>query len=92
MDRASFPRYNNTKIIKFGWKLFILLVSAHGLSFTARPLRDKRASPLKKRNIRFLATSLWSTVIFFTCLDRASFPHYNNTKILKLVENFLFPE
>ena len=25
LDRASFPRYNNTKIIKFGWELFILL-------------------------------------------------------------------
>ena len=25
LDRTSFPHYNNTKIIKFGWKLFILL-------------------------------------------------------------------
>ena len=27
---------------------------------------------------------------FFTLLNRASFSHYNNTKIIKLVENFLF--
>ena len=23
LDRASFPHHNNTKIIKFGWELFI---------------------------------------------------------------------
>ena len=40
----------------------------------------------KKRNSqysRFFRTLLWSTVIFFTLLNRASFPHYNNTKIIK---------
>ena len=31
---ASFPHYNNTKIIKFGWELFILWVISHGLSFS----------------------------------------------------------
>ena len=41
-----------------------------------------RVAP-KKRNSRFLRTLLWSTVILFTLLDRASFPHYNNTKIIK---------
>ena len=33
MDRASFP-HNNTKIIKFGWELFILWVISYGLSFS----------------------------------------------------------
>ena len=33
-DRASFPHYNNTKIIKFGWELFILWVISYGLSFS----------------------------------------------------------
>ena len=33
LDRASFPPCNNTKIIKFGWKLFILWVISYGLSF-----------------------------------------------------------
>ena len=45
-----------------------------------------RVAPKKKRNSRhsrFFRTFLWSTVIFFTLLDRASFPHYNNTKIIK---------
>ena len=34
MHRASFPHYNNTKIIKFGWELFILWVISYGLSFS----------------------------------------------------------
>ena len=33
LDRASFLHYNNTKIIKFGWELFILWVISCGLSF-----------------------------------------------------------
>ena len=40
----------------------------------------------QKRNSRygkFFRTLLWSTVIFFTLVDRASFPHYNNTRIIK---------
>ena len=34
LDRASFPHYKNTKIIKFGWELFILWVISYGLSFS----------------------------------------------------------
>ena len=34
LDRTSFPHYNNTKIIKIGWKLFILWVISYGLSFS----------------------------------------------------------
>ena len=39
----SFPHYNNTKIIKFGWKLFILWVISYGLSFSDLPLICHRA-------------------------------------------------
>ena len=42
--------------------------------------------PKKTRKSRyswFFRTLLWSRVIFFTLLNRASFPHYNNTKIIK---------
>ena len=41
-------------------------------------------------------TLLWLTVNYFTLLDRASFPHYNNTKIIKFgwelyfMSNFLW--
>ena len=34
LDRASFPHYNNTKIIKFGRELFILWAISYGLSFS----------------------------------------------------------
>ena len=34
LDKASFPHYNNNKIIKFGWELFILWVISYGLSFS----------------------------------------------------------
>ena len=34
LDRASFLHYNTTKIIKFGWELFILWVISYGLSFS----------------------------------------------------------
>ena len=34
LGRASFPHYNNTKIIKFGWELFISWVISYGLSFS----------------------------------------------------------
>ena len=34
LDRPSFPHYNNTKIIKFGWELFILWVISYRLSFS----------------------------------------------------------
>ena len=33
LDRVSFSHYNNTKIIKFGWEIFILWVISYGLSF-----------------------------------------------------------
>ena len=34
LDRASFPHYNNIKIMKFGWELLILWVISYGLSFS----------------------------------------------------------
>ena len=42
LDRASFPHYNNTNIIKFGWERFILWVISYGLSF--RDLPDFQSS------------------------------------------------
>ena len=38
----------------------------------------------QKRNSRFfLGLCSDQQLSFFTCLDRASFPHYNKTKIIK---------
>ena len=39
--------------------------------------------PKKHRNSRFLGLYSDQQLSFFTLLDRASFPHYNNTKIIK---------
>ena len=46
--RASFPHYNNTKIIKFGWELFILWLISYGLSFSGFAIVINRASELWK--------------------------------------------
>ena len=84
LDRASFPHYNNTKIMKFGWKLLILWVIFYGLSFSGFTINlSLVGGPPKNGIVWCFRTLFWSTVIFFTCLDRASFPHYNNTKIIK---------
>ena len=46
LDRTYFPHYNNTKIIKFRWELFILWVISYGLSFSGFAIN--RASELWK--------------------------------------------
>ena len=83
LDRTSFPHYNNTKIIKFGWKLFILWVISYGRSFSGFAINFSLVGgPPKNGTVNF--SGLCSVeVIFFTLLDRASFPHYNDTKIIK---------
>ena len=59
------------------------------LSLTGPPVElhliDIPGGPKKwnSRYSRVFRTLLWSKVIFFTLLDRESFPHYNNTKIIK---------
>ena len=84
MDRTSFPHYNNTKIIKFGCKLFILWVISYGLSFSGFAINFSLVGgPPKNGTVDFFFTLLWCTVICFTLLDRASFPRYNDTKIIK---------
>ena len=67
LDRTSFPHYNNIKIIKFGWKLFILWVIYYGLSFSGFAINF--SWPPKKRNSQLFRTLLWWTVIFITLLD-----------------------
>ena len=57
LDRTSFLHYNNTKIIKFGWKLFILWVISYRLSFLDLPLICHRASKLWKSGITKILAS-----------------------------------
>ena len=71
--------------MKFGWKLLILWVISYGLSFSgfAINLSLVGGSP-KNGTVDFLGLcSDQQLSFFFTLLDRASFLHYNNTKIIK---------
>ena len=84
LDRTSFPRYNNTKIIEFGWKLFILWVFSYGLSFSGFAIKFAlMCGPSKNGTFDFLGLCSDQQLSLFTRLDKASFPHYNNTKIIK---------
>ena len=84
LDRASFPRYNNTKIITFGWKPFILWVFSYGLSFSGFAIKFALVGgPSKDGTFDFLGLCSDQQLSFFTCLDRAPFPYYNNTNIIK---------
>ena len=81
LDRASFPHYtcyNNIKIIKFGWELFILWVISYGLSFSgfARfaefpdTINDSFSSTCA--NTYQHSTSYKEISVPMTCLDRKS--------------------
>ena len=84
LDRTSFPHYNNTKIIKFGWKLFILWVISYGLSFSGFAINFSLVGgPPKNETVDFLGLCSDKQLFFFILLDRTYFPHYNNTKIIK---------
>ena len=75
LHRASFPRYNNTKIIKFAWELFILWVVSYGLSFSgfARfpEFRDTIIDSFSSTcvNTYQLSTSYKEISVPMTCLD-----------------------
>ena len=76
--------------INIRWGIpFILVYLMHFFTCTVYRVTPPKKKKKKKkrnknnRNSRFFRTLLSSTVIFFHFLDRASFPHYNNTKIIK---------
>ena len=50
LDRASFPHYNNPKVIKFGGELFILWVISYGLSFSGFAINLSLIVPRNTRN------------------------------------------
>ena len=54
LDRASFPHYNNTKIIQFGWELFILWVISGFARFPEfrGTINDKYRKSRKWQSIR----------------------------------------
>ena len=85
LDRASFPHYNNTKIIKFGWEYIILWVISYGLSFSgfARipefrgTINDSFSSTCA--NTYQHSTSYKEISVTMTCLDCKSL--LGNTRI-----------
>ena len=82
MDRASFRHYNNTKIIKFVWELFILWVISYGLSFSgfARgTINDSFSSSSTCANTYQHSTSYKEISLSMTCLDCKSL--LGNTRI-----------
>ena len=89
LDRASFSHYNNTKIIKFGWELFILWVISYGLSFSgfARfpefrgTINDSFSSKYVRQHMcwRQHSTSYKEISVPMTCLDCKSL--LGNTRI-----------
>ena len=86
LDRASFPHYNNTKINKFGWEVFILWVISYGLSFSRFAINMSLLVLFTEQSIQSIChAGLCSNqqLSSFTLVDGASFLHYNNTKIIK---------
>ena len=86
LDRTSFSHYNNTKIIQFGWKLFILWVISYGLSFSGFAINFSLVGgPPKKKTEQSIFLGLCSDeqLFFSPCWIEHLFPHYNDTKIIK---------
>ena len=84
LDRTSFPHYNNTKIIKFGWKLFILWVISYGLSFSGFAINFSLVvAPQKTEQSIFLGLCSDEQLFLSLCWIEHSFPHYNDTKIIE---------
>ena len=44
LDRASFPHYNNSKIIKFGWELLMLWVIYYGLMKITHEMKSSQSN------------------------------------------------
>ena len=68
LDRTSFPHYNNTKIIKFGWKLFLLWVISYGLSFSGFAINFPLVGgPPKNGTVNFLGLCSDEQLFFSPC-------------------------
>ena len=93
LDRASFPHYNNTKIIKFGWELFILWVISYGLSFSGFAINFSLVGgPPKNETVDFLGLCSDEQLIFSPCWIEHLFLIIVTPSSSNLVENVLFYE
>ena len=91
LDRASSPHYiTNTKIIKFGWELFILWVISYGLSFSGFVIT--RAFHGTVDTVDFQDFALINSYLFSPCWIEHPFLIIRTPRSSNLVENFLFYE
>ena len=68
LDRTFSLHYNNTKIIKFGWKLFILWVISYGLSFSGFAINFSLVGgPQKNGTVNFLGLCSDEQLFFSPC-------------------------
>ena len=72
--KASFAQTQQVQLKHVQWNLFI--TRFHCIYRVATKKQNSRYS-------QFFRTCSDQQLSFFTLLDRASFPHYNNTKIIK---------
>ena len=93
LDKASFSRYNNTKIIKFGWKLFIPWVFSYGLSFSGFAIKFSLVGgPSKNGTFNFLGLCSNQQLSFLPCWIEHLSLIIITLRSSNLVENFLFYE
>ena len=93
LDRTSFPHYNNTKIIKFGWKLFVLWVISYGLSFSGFAINFSLVGgPPQNGTVNFFRTLLDEQLVFSPCWIEHLFLIIMTPRSSNLVENFSFYE
>ena len=91
LDRISFPDYNNTKIIKFGWKLFILWVISHGLWFSGFSIIKFVIGGWPPKNpgtVNFLGLCSDQQLLFSLCWIEYLFLIIITLRSSNLVENF----
>ena len=90
---TSFPHDNNTKIIKFGWKLFILWVMSYGLSFSGFAINfSLGGGPPKNGTVNFLGLCSDEQLFFSPCWIEHLFLIIMTPRSSNLIESFLFYE
>ena len=93
LDRTSFPHYNNTKIIKIGWKLFIFWVISYGLSFSGFAINFSLVGgPPKTEQSIFLGLCSDEQLFFSPCWIEHLYLIIMTPRSSNLVKNLLFYE
>ena len=94
LDSTSFPHYSNTKVIKFGWKLFILWVISYGLSFSGFAINCSLVGgpPPTNGTVNFIGLSSDEQLFFSPYWIEHPFLIIMTPRSSNLIDNFLFYE